>query len=434
MSTNAHVVVVIPTRNRAHLAINAIRSVIDQPVEQLQILVSDNSTEESECRQLAHFCEEAGDSRLQYARPPEPLAMSAHWDWAMGEALRLYDASHFIYLTDRMMFRKDALKDVVALANVYPDRILSYNHDRIIDDKKPVRLEQYPASEKLLEVDTLRLSWLYSQSQFSHALPRMLNCIVPRQIIERLREQFQTVFSSIAPDFNFCCRCLEIEPTILYYDRSPLFHYALDRSNGASVTRGEMTVDNADFTANLPVEKSRQNYATPIPQLITSVNCVFNEYFIFKHETNSSRFFEVDLQKYLRANAEEIKEVIDPRVRSRMRALLIEHGLQENPNGLAGDAVSSGQGLRQAARSFLKNLTGVRGRAASSSQRKLAQLLTARNDNAKLPEEINTEFSDLDQAIDYARNVSRGNFSTRTNIVELLQARELPLPHGANSQ
>ena len=39
-------VVVVPTRNRAQIAMNAIRSVVDQPVDNVQILVSDNSTSE----------------------------------------------------------------------------------------------------------------------------------------------------------------------------------------------------------------------------------------------------------------------------------------------------------------------------------------------------------------------------------------------------
>jgi len=52
------VVVVIPTRNRSHLAVNAIRSVLEQPVETIRVIVSDNFTEEPDRFALAAFCEQ----------------------------------------------------------------------------------------------------------------------------------------------------------------------------------------------------------------------------------------------------------------------------------------------------------------------------------------------------------------------------------------
>jgi hypothetical protein len=203
--------------------------------------------------------------------------MPAHWQWAVEQALNSYSSNHFIYLTDRMMVRNGALKEMIDLAALYPTQVISYNLDRICDDAMPIRIEQYPASEKLVEVETLRLSRLFSQGVFHPGLPRMLNCIVPRVVFDRIRARFGNVFSSIAPDFNFCARCLDIEDSILFFDKSPLFHYALNRSLGASASRGEMTPDNADFTANLPVDNSIRNYATPIPSLITAVNAAFNE-------------------------------------------------------------------------------------------------------------------------------------------------------------
>ncbi|HEY0730270.1 MAG TPA: glycosyltransferase [Pyrinomonadaceae bacterium] len=64
-------VVVIPTRNRAAIAMNAIRSVLDEAVEDVEVLVSDNSTSEAERDALAKFC--GGLEGLRYVRPPESL-------------------------------------------------------------------------------------------------------------------------------------------------------------------------------------------------------------------------------------------------------------------------------------------------------------------------------------------------------------------------
>jgi glycosyltransferase involved in cell wall biosynthesis len=388
-------VIVVPTRNRAQLAMNALRSVLEQSVDNVEVMVSDNSTSEQDREELAAFCANLSESRVRYVRPPEPFAMPDHWEWAIEQALSSYSASHFAYLTDRMMFRTGALKELLDLAKLYPSKVISYNVDRICDDSMPIRLEQYPATEKLVEVETLRLSRLFSQGIFHHGLPRMLNCIVPRDVFERTRQRFGNVFSSIAPDFNFCVRCFDVEESILFFDKSPLFHYALNRSLGASATRGQMTPDNADFTANLPVDNANRNYATPIPSLITAVNAAFNEYLIHKQQTMSPRFFDVDLQRYLAANALEVREVRDPKLRGEMMALLVERGYQEPAN--------------------TRFLSRLRNLVRSKLKRPRPQTR----------DEAEFQFWELDKAIDYARNVSRGNVKPSSIELELLHGREL---------
>ncbi|HET8782754.1 MAG TPA: hypothetical protein VFM63_10080, partial [Pyrinomonadaceae bacterium] len=250
-------------------------------------------------------------------------------------------------------------------------------------------------------VPSERFSWLVSQSMLHHGLPRMLNCLVPRSVFNRFHTRFGNVFASIAPDFNFCFRCLDVENSILFFDKSLLFHYALNRSNGASVSRGEMTPDNADFTANLPVADATRNYATPIPQLNTAVNAVFNEYLIYKQESMSPRFFEVDLQKYLAAIAVEIREVSDPHLRAQMHSLLIQHGYRDSVNGPDAPPKSWLSRTRLAIRS-----------------------LTA---PAKPIPETDIVFRELDEAIDYARNSTTVASEDPSAVRDLLKARELPV-------
>jgi YD repeat-containing protein len=394
-------VVVIPTRNRAQLAMNAVRSLLDQPVDDFRILVSDNSTSEPDRNDLESFCASLADSRMRYVRPPQPLPMPEHWEWAIEQALANYKTSHFSYLTDRMMFRQGALKELLGLTLRYPDKVITYNHDRISDDTRPIRVEQYEVTEKLLEVESQRLLQLVSEVILHHGLPRMMNCIVPRRVLEVIHRRFGNVFTSIAPDFNFCFRCLDLEDSILFYDKSPLFHYAQDRSNGASAVRGESTQDTIDFEANLPVESSKRNYATPISSLITATNAVLNEYLIYKQETGSPRFPGLNLQNYLRANAIEVAEVREPQLRAQSYALLVEHGYRDPPE----------QSRRLA---WLG-----RGRLTSIID-------TLRRVTQKAPGPQILEFASLDEAIHYVRYVSRGNVTSWTWGAEALHGRELP--------
>lgn len=403
------VVVVIPTRNRAQLAMNAVRSLLDQPVDDLRILVSDNSTSRRDRDDLESFCASLADSRLRYVRPPQPLAMPPHWQWAIEQALANYKASHFSYLTDRMMFRNGALNEVLGLTALYPDKVITYNHDRICDDMRPICVVQYEVTEKLLEVESQRLLQLVSEAILHHGLPRMMNCIVPRRVLEAIQRRFGNIFTSIAPDFNFCFRCLDLEDSILFYDKSPLFHYGQDRSNGACAVRGESTPDTVDFEANLPVDNAIRNYATPIPPLITATNAVFNEYLIYRQETGSAQFGDVDVQKYLRANAVEIREVQNPRLRAEMHAMLVKHGFREERNG----ALYGALGVWRA------RLSAVVG--------KLKRVKTERPP-------LDPEFAELDEAIHYLRSVSPGKRSSWTWGADVLRGRELPVSAGERAQ
>ena len=395
------VLVVVPTRNRGALAINAIRSVLEQNAANVSILVSDNSTWNADRESLAAFCAPLEGRRVRLVRPPAPLSMAAHWEWAVQDALRTHAASHLVYLTDRMMFRAGALGDVVTLAGRYPDKVISYNHDRIVDDRLPIRVEEYPATGRLLDIETTHFLQLFSEAYLHHALPRMLNCIVPRSVLMRVHDRFGSVFSSFSPDFSFCFRCLDTEASFLYYDRSPIFHYALKRSNGASVARAEMTPDNADFTANLPVTGSVRNFATPIPELNTAVNAVFHEYYFFRQTTGSAKFAEIDLARYLGANAAEIPEILDPAVRSQTLALLVAHGYRAVApmGGGPGSLRRLGSLVRRAGRRLAAALPGPRGRRR--------------------------EFASVEEAIEYLQHVSPGNLLPERPADPRLRAREL---------
>ncbi|HSB29505.1 MAG TPA: glycosyltransferase [Pyrinomonadaceae bacterium] len=406
-------VIVIPTRNRSGIARAAIDSVLQQPSGAFRVLVSDNSTDEGQRTDLADYCKKLHDSRLAYVRPPSSLSMPLHWDWAIHHALQSYDAGHFLYLTDRMMFKPGTLHEVLDRANAFPDKIISYNHDRIVDDQQPIRIEQHAYTGKLLEVKTLKLSYLYSQSIFHHGFPRMLNCIVPRSVLERIQQRFGSVFSSIAPDFLFCCRALEIEESILYYDRSPIFHYALPQSHGASVTRGEMTAANADFTQNLPIENSNRNYVTPIPQLITAANAIFNEYLAFKEQTNSDRFFDVDLQKYLNVNAEEISQVVDPSLKRQMMSLLDAQGFKPMLNGLPKEIPilrRMGLGLRS---------------ALTANWTKGGWVFMSKHFKITPPGNNGFEFENTAEAIEYLVRFPRAKSSAMPWQQQILEAREV---------
>src|SRR5258708_2355163 len=267
--------VVIPTRNRAQLAIGAIQSVLSQNAGNVRVLVSDNSTIPEEVASLSLFCERLKDERLRYLAAPTDLPMSPHWDWAIKQALQS-DATHFTVLTDRMVFRPGELRPMIEHVKQHPGNVLSYKHDKVIDYQRPVKLALQCWTGELFELRAERLLALTAQCLMHESLPRMLNCVVPRSLFERIETQFGTIFGSVAPDFNFCYKALALEDSILFFDKAILIHRALDRSNGETLASGFRVRDHADFLNSIRFEQV--NFVTPVPQIRTRFNFIANEY------------------------------------------------------------------------------------------------------------------------------------------------------------
>lgn len=307
--------VAIPTRNRPALARNAIVSVLGQErCKDVHVLVSDNSSDSEARRNLRTFCEkqEAYGGRLRYIETPSSLPMSSHWEWVIRKGLANYDLNHFSFLTDRMVFKDNHLQEILRLIAAFPDDVISYDHDKIDDYTKPVTIEQAERTGKVLSVESERLLTMASRTQLYSALPRMLNCVVPRAVLNQVARSFGTVFDSIAPDFNFCFKLLSTINKIVYFDKAPLVHYALDRSNGASYVRGIPSKDNMDFK-RLSSDKWD---ASPFPQIRTNGNLILHEYCLVQRSKAVSRMPPVDIDAYLELFLAEARDMIEPGRRS----------------------------------------------------------------------------------------------------------------------
>src|ERR1700730_18741776 len=115
--------IIIPTRDRADLVANAIRSVTSQNVPCTQILVSDNSTRTEDSQKIATACRNAG-ARVHYVRPPTPMPMAEHWDWAIQAARHLIPSGRFLLLSSRWVFRDGGLGTALQHSQRHPNAIL----------------------------------------------------------------------------------------------------------------------------------------------------------------------------------------------------------------------------------------------------------------------------------------------------------------------
>jgi hypothetical protein len=327
---------VLPTRHRAALAITAIESLLAQSGD-ASVIVSDNSSSEDEVRHLAEFCGGIRDPRLLYLRCSPVLPMPAHWDWALEQALVRTDATHFGVQYDRKLWKPDQLQQLAAACAWAPGTLVSYGCDFTYPATSSPATSRFgawqaPLSGKLYEMRTARVVDMVAHGmiyEMGHAFPVLSNCMVPRQILEKVRDRFGDFCNASTPDAAFSFRFCGIEERYLHLDRALVIVYAFEYSNGLSLFRGDSGGTWDDFT-RLWGERPWLP-AAPIPGLNLGQNVSFHEYNLVRQVVGDERFPPIHFAGYLRELARALRFIQDPARKAEMRAMLESRGWTEDP-------------------------------------------------------------------------------------------------------
>jgi hypothetical protein len=322
---------VLPTRNRARLAIAAIRSLLAQEGCAVSIVVSDNSSSDEEVSLLADFCRSAGDARLLYIRPPEPMLMATHWNWAVQQAMERTGGTHFGIQYDRKLWKPGALRPLAAVCAADPEATVAYGWEVAFETPAGVTTWRPRATGRLYEIRSEMLIRLTSRGmlqQLGLALPVFANCLVPRRTLERIQATFGTICDSTAPDSAFTYRFAATEERYLYLDQTPVITYAYRLSNGFAYFRGDTRGTYGDWV-RLWGDRPWLD-AAPIPGLSLGQNVMFHEYVMVQRVAGEKRFPPIDRDGYLRELAHGLLWIDDEVRRNEMRRVLIEHGWRES--------------------------------------------------------------------------------------------------------
>lgn len=322
----ASIAVVIPTRNRADMAIEAVRHLLDQPGCDLRIFVSDNSAGEEEVRRLANFCGELGDQRVNYIRPPKSLGQGSHWDWAARLALERSDATHVTIHYDRKILRPGEAAAWLDVAERFPDKVVTYATDFVSADPPPLRLWQIPWTGKLYRLKTARTVESSARGEaleLGQALPVLSNCLVPRAVVDSIVERFGTLCDSTTADSCFAYRFCALHDDYLHLDRPLSILYGSHRSAGIGYLRGGGG-DFADYRDTWRGESWLD--AGIIPGLNLGYNMLFHEYELVRREIGGDRLPPLDREGCLRDLGRGLTWIRDPEVRAKLSRLLEANG------------------------------------------------------------------------------------------------------------
>jgi hypothetical protein len=351
------IAIVIPTRNRADLAIEAVRSLLAIPESRLRVIVSNNSSDPTHVQQLTRFCEQTADARLMHIRPPHDLAMAEHWDWAIQQTLERSDATHLALHYDRRV-SKPALRLLLDRTTRWPERAITYYFDSVYPVPPRFHVHQIPWSGGVYEIRTARALELASRGLLTdrwQAFPVLVNCVTPRSIFERIRARFGNVCASTTPDAPFGLRLCALNEHYLHFDMPLAIHYAFGRSNGLAYLRGESSSPIFGDFLRLLGDRPWLD-AAPIPGLTLGLNIFWHEYALARRQSGEEKFPPIDMDAYLNDLSRGLSAISDAAKRSEMRELLLSHGWREEEPIAPSPPVQ--RGLIQRVRGRLSSLQG----------------------------------------------------------------------------
>ena len=99
--------IVIPTRNRSHLLVYALRSVLQQTYQNIEVVICDNASRDDTAQLVSPFLD---DGRIKYVRTDIPLSMPDNWDYALKHAT----GDFITYLTDDSVLFPTAIEYVMS--------------------------------------------------------------------------------------------------------------------------------------------------------------------------------------------------------------------------------------------------------------------------------------------------------------------------------
>lgn len=212
--------VVVPTHNRACYAIHAIKSLLAIPSTELEIVVSDTSTDDKLLSQLtADGGNYLKDPRFKYVRPVHMLDMTGNHNAAIEAA----NGEYVCLIGDDDTITVDALlaaqwakeQEIEVIApNVVANYVWPDFRSHLMGAKHASRLyfAKHIGNAVVLDSDLALTNALRNAAQGTEGLPKIYHGIVKRTVLQKVFELSGSYFHGSSPDVSgaiglaLCCK------------------------------------------------------------------------------------------------------------------------------------------------------------------------------------------------------------------------------------
>ncbi|MDN2566901.1 glycosyltransferase family 2 protein [Aquibium sp. A9E412] len=297
MRTAPFFTVVIPTRNRPELVPDAVRSVLQQTFGDVEVVVSDNSDAANADRTVAALAFARDDARFRLVRAPDDLSMTAHWEWALGQARGRYRG----VLTDRMALRLFALEELRDILLADEAAAVCYRAAPTIESVGWLRAKLAPGPVVATDRATADQIAAFSRGDLRKDNPRMLNSFVRHDVLDRIAARYGSLFDGISPDYGFMFRFLSVEMRYLAVEVPLIVTQGEARSNGRAFKTGNVNAEKTDFLQKLSGQDAILAHG-PIPHDVDVLpNVILREYDYVRSLGASADFPAIDARAFFRS-------------------------------------------------------------------------------------------------------------------------------------
>lgn len=241
--------IILPTRNRPSLLESAIQSVLLQGFKDVELIISDNSTNDVSQKIISNY---SGDHRVQSFKPEQELNMLEHWEYASKKARGKY----IFILTDRNVFINNALQlihdNIIKheTVNCFVVGIQSFNENSGTLKKKTHTRKSKTFLSKDLLSNFSETIWSNSSKSkcLDYCYPKSLNSFILNKYIKEFRElngsyyNFNQVKTPDYSSFFINCHLLK---EVRFLGMTLLLRQGNEDSNGGKVNKGDTSYLNS---------------------------------------------------------------------------------------------------------------------------------------------------------------------------------------------
>lgn len=280
--------VVVPTADRCSTLESTLRTVVQQDIDNLEIIVSDNASKDNTKEIVRSFT----DPRIKYINPGKRIGMASNWEFALD----FVSGDYLFYLGDDDALLPNACKNILEL--------LKYTGSRAIVWEKPNYC--WPDSYLTPNLLDLRLDQKYywlrgdlvlralASGLTSYGrLPNVYTSFVSTREINAIRRKAGAFFKSITPDVFSGIVLAHSIPRYVYSTRPFSINGGSSSSNGLSVHR-------PDDLSHLFFAEADLDINQLIPVIVGSVSSSVGESYLQAYDNQLTSRYKLNLKKYHR--------------------------------------------------------------------------------------------------------------------------------------
>lgn len=197
--TQAKLTVLLPTRNRPRLFLDAVNSILLQNSSRLEIIVFDSNEDDVTEKMFRTNFPNKIDN-LIYVRANPKNSMPENWQ----KAYSLAKGEFITLLTDRSVYMNGSLQRILDVIDDHRGiEVLSWGWSVLSSENSIVEYQKIPAFNELEKIPNSQLIEMYIMRRYTcpSYLPRGLNSCIKKSILEEIEVNLE-LCSGINPDYR----------------------------------------------------------------------------------------------------------------------------------------------------------------------------------------------------------------------------------------